>query len=223
LRTRRLPICRDPSTSCECFVRFFFVSHVIRSGETEQAFDANFVYGQNGASPLADAATLTAFGKPVWSQRIPEQSYCRSETLPIGAVQRGVSVSHTVWVSIVPVTFTASADLKLTLAWQWSLCTNDLSASVGVTPGADVVVTGSTLVDLLVLRAGVDLSGNFAATVVPQVFVAGTACTAGVDAVLSRPGNSGELTGYYQWRKCKILFFDCHCTYLTVFGFPFLT
>jgi hypothetical protein len=29
--------------------------------------------------------------------------------------------------------------------------------------------------------------------------------------VLSRPGNSGELTGYYQWRKCKWLFFDCKC------------
>ena len=181
-----------------------------RSGETEQAFDANFIYGQNGAAPLADAATLTAFGKPVWGEHLPVESYCKAESLPIGKVQKGVSVSHTVWVSIVPVTFTASADVTLSLAWQWSLCSNDLSASVGITPGTAVVVSGSTLVDLLVLRAGVTLEGDFAATVVPQVFVAGTACSAGADAVLSRPGNSGELAIYYMWRKCKWLFFDCH-------------
>ncbi len=168
------------------------------------------MYGQNGASPLADVATLTAFGKPVWSQHVPVVSYCRSQSLPIGQVERGLHVSHTVWVSIVPVSFTAAADLKLALSWQWSLCSNDLSASVGVTPSAEVDVSGSTLVDLLVLRAGVDLSGTLAASVVPQVFVAGTACSAGVDAVVSKPGDSGELSGYYQWRKCKWLFFDCH-------------
>ena len=179
-------------------------------GQTQQAFDANFVYGQNGGTPLADAATLTAFEKPVWSQNLPVESYCKSETLPIGDVKKGVSVSHTVWVSIVPVEFTASADLDLGLSWDWSLCTNDLSASVGIAPSAALQLSGSTVVDLLVLRAGITLQGSLAAAVEPQAFVHGTACGAGVDATLNKPGDSGLLTGYSQFRKCKWIFFDCH-------------
>ena len=178
-------------------------------GQTEQAFDANFIYGQNGAQQFADAATLTAFGKQVWSQQVPSYSYCQKESLPIGQIQKGISLTHTVWVSIVPVTFAASADLTLSLSWQWSLCTNDLSATVGLTPGAAVSLTGSTLVDLLVLRAGVNLQGNLAANVVPTVGVYGTRCSAGVDVVLNKPGDTGLLYGYYQWRSCKWLLFDC--------------
>jgi hypothetical protein len=93
---------------------------------------------------FADVASLTAFTKPVWSQQLPVVSYCRSETLPIGDVKKGVTVSHTgeksktlvlshfdllfrfvfligffclVWVSIVPVRFSAAADLDLALSW----------------------------------------------------------------------------------------------------------
>jgi hypothetical protein len=115
---------------------------------------------------------------------------------------------------------------------DWSLCTNDLSASVGIAPSASLQLSGSTLVDLLVLRAGVTLQGQFGklrrkqerkglfseqcsfqnkgAAVVPSAFVHGTACGAGVAATLNKSGDSGLLQGYYQWRKCKFLFFDCH-------------
>jgi hypothetical protein len=47
-------------------------------------------------------------------------------------------------------------------------------------------LSGSTLVDLLVLRAGVTLTGSFGAAVEPLAFVHGTACGAGVQATLNK-------------------------------------
>lgn len=165
-------------------------------GESAPALGAAIVYGQNGPLPLADSTTVTVWGKPYWNRSIPALQYCVSESLPIGATSpRGISLSHTLWVSIVPVTFVAQADLSLALSWQYDICTDNLSASVSVTPGATVTFGGSAQVDLLVLRAGVALNGNVAADVVPRADVAGTQCEAGVQVALVKKGMSGALQG----------------------------
>jgi len=178
-------------------------------GETTQAFDANFVYGQDGGQPLGDALTLSAFGKVVWQEKLPALQYCKQETLPIGAVQRGLSASHTVWVSIVPVTFTAAADVDLSLSWFWNICSNDLSASIGITPASQFSFTGGAEVDLLVLRAGIVLDASFSSSLVPSANVQGTQCDADVQLQFDSTSDSGYLQGYYAWRHCKYWIFDC--------------
>lgn len=199
--------CNNPAFAYEATADASATLHLF--GESQQALDANFVYGQNGAAPLADDATVSAFGKPVWSQAIPGLQYCKAQSYPIGNVQKGIDLQHTVWVSIVPVTFTASADLGLSLSWQWSICSNDLSASIGITPGSTLTFAGGAEVDLLVLRAGVSLSASFEADVVPEAFVHGTQCQAGVEVELDKKSVTGVFQGYYAWRHCKYWIFDC--------------
>ena len=178
-------------------------------GASWNAFTGSFVYGKNGGVALADSVSASVFGKSVYNRQLPSYGYCKAETLPLGQITKGVHVAKTFWVSIVPVSFTAAASVELTLDWDWSICSNTLSASVGIEPGTVVTVDGATEVDLLVLRAGVSIDADLAAKLSPEVFIAGTACDAGVKVTETISSVSASLDGFYQFRKCKWLFWDC--------------
>merc|ERR1711916_302154 len=110
--------CKNQNFAYEAYADIQSTLHLF--GENQQAFNANFIYGQNGGSPLADAITLTVFDKPYWSKKVPGMEYCKSQTNSLGQpITKGFQVDHTIWVSIVPITFTASADVSLSLEYQW--------------------------------------------------------------------------------------------------------
>ncbi len=41
------------------------------------------------------------------------------------------AASYVVWISVIPVIFSASAGLTLNADWGWSICDSDLSAMIG--------------------------------------------------------------------------------------------
>ncbi len=77
----------------------------------------------------------------VWQRQLPALQYCKQNVYPIGhTVQLGDTKSHTVWVSIVPVTFSKTLAVDLNLSWFWNLCTDNLSASIGIQPVAGIAL-----------------------------------------------------------------------------------
>jgi hypothetical protein len=177
-------------------------------GQSQQAFDAQIIYGQENGSPLADAITLSVWGNQVYNQPIPTVP-CEDGSYPLAHAAPGFSVEHTLWVSIIPIVFQASANLVLNLEWAWDVCPTQLSASISVTGDGQIELSGSSYTDLLLLRAGFELDGSFNAEITPEVYVQGTACTVGFEVDESNTPMNANVTSYYQWRHCKFLFFDC--------------
>lgn len=139
-------------------------------GHSQSAFVATAEYGKIGGAPLADEISLSVWGKTVFSQQIPQVD-CSPHTFPIAHASPGFSVSHTLWVSVIPVVFTASADLDLSASYTWTVCDSTLTASVSVNPTAALVFSGGATVDLLIVRADVTLSSSLNTAIVPQAAV----------------------------------------------------
>jgi len=121
-----------------------------------------------------------------------------------------MSVSHTVWVSVVPVVFAASAGLELDESWGWRVCDSDLSAMVEVLPNAAVSFQGSVEVNLLVIKAGMRVKGSFRSALTPSATLHGTECNLEMKADLASLAVDAVMEGYYNRKKCKFLIFDCH-------------
>lgn len=178
-------------------------------GHDQSAFLATAAYGRVGGAPAADAITLSVWGKVVYNQNIPVVD-CSVHSYPISHASPGFSVSHTIWVSVIPVTFAASADLDLNLAWSWQICDSTLSATVSLLPSATLVVTGSATVDLLIVKASADLQATFNQGLTPSAGILGSLCELDFVAKLSNAPMTAEFDVSYQFKKCKLWIFDCH-------------
>jgi hypothetical protein len=177
-------------------------------GYGQPAFDAQIVYGQENGSPLADALTVSIWGNQVYNQPIPVID-CQSGNYPLYHTAPGFSIEHTLWVSIIPVVFSASANLDLTLDWGWNVCASQLSASIDLNGDGAIELSGSSYTDLILLRAGFEISGSLNADLTPTAYVQGTACEVGFEVDETNQPMTAAVTSYYQWKKCKFLFFDC--------------
>ena len=174
-------------------------------------FDAKAAYGKQGSVAVANEIFLSVFDKVVYQQTLPTQLIdCNLHTYQLYHASPGFSFSYTVWVSIVPITFSAGADLVLNAQWGWQVCDAQLSAMVELIPSADLVVSGKAEIDLLIIRGGVELDASFQAALVPQAYVHGTLCTVGIDVQLQTQPMSADFEAYYMWRDCKYWIFDCH-------------
>ncbi|KAF0980380.1 hypothetical protein FDP41_013594 [Naegleria fowleri] len=174
-------------------------------------FDAKAAYGKQGSVAVANEIFLSVFDKVVYQQTLPTQLIdCNLHTYQLYHASPGFSFSYTVWVSIVPITFSAGADLVLNAQWGWQVCDAQLSAMVELIPSADLVVSGKAEIDLLIIRGGVELDASFQAALVPQAYVHGTLCTVGIDVQLQTHPMSADFEAYYMWRDCKYWIFDCH-------------
>jgi len=174
-------------------------------------FDAKAQYGKQGSQLVADEIFLSVFDKVVYQKTLGGQFVdCNLHTYQLYHTSPSFSVSYTVWVSIVPITFTAAADLGLDASWGWQICDAQLSALVEIMPSAELTVSGKAEIDLLIIRGGVELDASFQATLIPQAYIHGTLCTAGIDVQLQTQPMTADLDVYYAVKHCKYLIFDCH-------------
>jgi hypothetical protein len=56
----------------------------------------------------------------------------------------------------------------LDIQWAWQICDSQLSAMVELIPTGTLEIDGMAEVDLLIIEAGVELSGSFNAALIPQ-------------------------------------------------------
>jgi len=181
-------------------------------GSKFQAFHTSANYGKDHGSALSDEIEATVFGKQVFEKSFsPVDVDCSEHTQTIPVQKHpGVNVSHTLWVGPVPVTFAASATLDFAVTWGWHICDTDLSADLWIKPAATLNVAGSAKLNLLVIDAATDISLSANTALQPQAHVSGTVCDAGVELDLVSSGDNADIHSYYDKKKCKLLFFDCH-------------
>ncbi len=178
-------------------------------GYTHSVFEAEAVYGKVNGVPEADELLLTVWGDVIYQQPIP-QIDCSEHYYQIAHVAPGINVNYELWIVIVPISFTATANVDLNLEWGWKICDTDLSALVELIPTAAPSVYGDAEIDLYIIKAGIELTGDFSASVVPQGYIEGSECTIGFDIRQENPPMSVSLTSYYEWQECFLFFFDCH-------------
>jgi len=174
-----------------------------------QAVQAKAIYGKANGVVVGDSMFLEIFGKTIYSRNFPVLD-CATHTYPIAHASPGFSLSYTVWVSIIPITFSASTDLALNLEWGWQICDSPLIAEIELIPSATLVLGGNAIIDLLILRAGVSLSGSLNSELIPQGKVLGSECSLEFDVNWVSTPMSASFDAYYEWKHCKYLIFDCH-------------
>jgi hypothetical protein len=198
--------CKNPTFNYEAYAQSNATLWLF--GHEQQAFLAEAVYGKINGAPEADAITLSVWGKTVFSQNIPAVD-CSTHTYPIAHAAPGVSVSHTIWVSVIPVTFQASADIDLNLSWSWQVCDSTLSATVSLLPAATLVVSGSATIDLLIAKAAASIDASFNQQLTPSASVEGSLCDLDFNVQLSNAPMTASFDVLYQFKKCKLWIFDC--------------
>jgi hypothetical protein len=178
-------------------------------GESKSAFLAEALYGKQNGQVIGNKLYLRFWDNVLYDKTIPIID-CNEHVNDIAHNAYGFSVSYTLWVSVIPVTFRASLLLQLDLKWGWSICDNQLSALVELIPNAVLTVSGGAEINLLIVKAGISLDASFNAIVKPQAFIHGTQCQAGLETVLETIPMSAAFVAYFAEKECKYLFFDCH-------------
>jgi len=177
--------------------------------ESKSAFEAEAVYGKANGQIVGNELYLRVWDDVIYQQQLPVVD-CNAHTYPILQKSTGFDLSYTVWVSVIPVTFSAGVDLSLDLSWGWQICDSSLYAMVELIPDGALVISGNAEIDLLIIKAGVTLSAQFEATPSPQGYIQGSECEVGVDVDLTIAPMEAEFLGYYAWDHCKYWIFDCH-------------
>lgn len=177
-------------------------------GVSQNAFEALGVYGKDNGQALQDLIQVTVWNDVIYTKQIPSVD-CSLHTYPLAHTAPGFSVSHTLWVSVVPVVFAASVSLNLQLSWGWQVCDAQLSAQVQLIPTGTLTIDGSVTVDLLLLRAGLDLSAGFNEDIQPQLYIHGSECEIGFAVEEDANPMDAQFDSYFEWRECKFLFLDC--------------
>jgi len=179
-------------------------------GNTTTAFSASAIYGiQNGAR-LANEILVTAFGKVLYSQALPVPSFdCNTHTSRITSQSTGWSVDYAIWVSVIPVAFTASVDMDLTVDYGWRVCDADLSAMIELVPTGSLQISGSAFSDLLIVEGGINIDADFIITPTPQAFIHGSLCSLGMDVQVTYDPMQASVEVWNRQESCYLWIFDC--------------
>jgi len=175
---------------------------------SKDAFVAEAVYGKASGQPLADEVSVKVWNQVIYDKPLPPFN-CSNHTFPIAHQQLGLSVTYTLWVSVIPIQFSAGAQLTLNLGVQYDVCDSTLSA-IGLLPTATLSVGGQAELNLLIIKAGVRLTGSFESLLSPEVYVDGSKCSVGLEASLESRPMTINFDGYYAINKCKMWIWDCH-------------
>jgi len=173
------------------------------------AIAAGFVYGRVNGSPAQDDIYLRVFGDTIYNRQLP-QVYCYEGHQDIANSFPGYSVDYIVWVSVIPVVFSASVSLDLDLSYNWNVCPDALTASVELVPTGTLIVGGEAEIDLLIVKAGVKLEGSFEASIPPQIQLDGSLCEITFNVNYQSIPLTINFDAYFAVEECKYWIFDCH-------------
>lgn len=119
---------------------------------------------------LANRILVKAWNKVLYSKDLGQLD-CSPHEKKIASTEKGLAVSFTLWVIVIPVTFSAGGSLTLELSWGWKICDSDLSAMVELIPGGKFSIYGRAETNLLIIRAGLNLEGSFNTQIRPQAYI----------------------------------------------------
>jgi len=178
-------------------------------GESKTAFLGKAIYGKENGQVVGNEIFLQIWDDVIYDEQIPLMD-CNEHTYELYSFAEGISEEYVLWISVIPVIFTAEAGIALDFKWGWSICDDKLSALVELIPTATLEVDGSAEIDLLIIKAGVALSGSFNTQIRPQGFIYGSECTVGFDILQDNTPMGISFTDYYAVDQCEYWIFDCN-------------
>eukprot|EP00762_Andalucia_godoyi_P002355 ANDGO_07550.mRNA.1 lipid transport family protein len=112
----------------------------------------------------------------------------------------GWSVSYTVTVVVIPVTFSVGVSAQLDVSLGYGICIQDLKAIADLRPSVTVTASASASASVLVAKGGVEVSGSVNEQLRPAVWVNLNECAIGANVHhIANPADV-SFNGYYQTR-----------------------
>jgi hypothetical protein len=177
--------------------------------KTANVFTAEAIYGADNGVHLADQFSLVFLGQTVIDQPFPQVD-CMEHTYNLFHSAPVVSDSYVVWISVIPVVFSASAGVTLNVDWGWSICDSELSALLELIPGATFSAQGDVELDLLIIKAGIELAAEVNTQIHPQAYIHGSECEVGFDVEKTNNPMDAYFESFFQLEDCTLWIFDCH-------------
>ncbi|KAL0249259.1 hypothetical protein GEMRC1_004492 [Eukaryota sp. GEM-RC1] len=198
--------CHHPTFNYEALARAEVTVRLFDS--THSAALAEIVYGKVNMAPLADRILVTVWDNVIYSK--PLEAYdCRHHVKDIFQTTPGVSYSWVFFISVIPLEVKVGASLNFKMQWGWELCDGDLSAKVDLIPNAVVSVHGSAQINLLIIAAGVEITGSLNSQLIPEAHVTGSMCSVGFKATHRMSPANVDVNAFAKVWKCFLWFFDC--------------
>lgn len=179
-------------------------------GDSKSAFLGKAIYGTANGQRLENILYLRVWDDVIYNTPIPTLD-CSAHRYPIASYSGpGLDVTYTIWVSIIPVTFTAGLNVEMNLDWGWQICDTDLSATVELIPDAKLVASASASSDLIVIEGGISISANFEVIPEPKAFIHGSECEVGVNVEVSYDPMEASIDVWWRRNVCEFWIYDCH-------------
>lgn len=172
-------------------------------GWTKQAVRAEAQYGKIYGAALDDVISLKVWDKTVYSKALPADPDCSPQTHDLYHKAPGLDKSFTLWVSIIPITMTATVSTDIDVTWGWSACDAKMMARVWIVSDPSISVMGSVELGLLVLQATTEVDGSFNTGIRPHGFIDGSLCDLGFEVDSLSQAQSANFHSFYRARKCK--------------------
>ncbi|KAH7827305.1 putative lipid transport family protein [Monocercomonoides exilis] len=177
---------------------------VLVLGKTYSAASAYAEYGQIGGSPTRNGVELKLFGLPIYSKSFPWLD-CVDRTINLASKSKDISFSYFIMVYIVKITFSVGLTFQLSADLHYSLCAQQLTASVQLIPRGAATVHGGASASVVLAKAGIELSGTVAEHFDPTAYIDGNQCRVGFYMYANHEPYDARFIGYWQLRtKLKV-------------------
>ncbi|PRP81147.1 lipid transport family protein [Planoprotostelium fungivorum] len=178
--------------------------------KTVPAVDMSADFGQSNGVMHENQAVLKVGGQVVKVVPLDMGSDCQEGSQALQEMNfLGFDVSYTMWVTIIPVKFTASTHFRVDASVHHEYCPMKLTATAYLVPEAAFVLSGSADIDLIIIKTGTRLSGTLDGALVPRLSLWGSECKAGASVEAQNGAMQVDFKSYVQRQKCFLWYFNC--------------
>eukprot|EP00770_Monocercomonoides_exilis_P005460 MONOS_5432.1-p1 / transcript=MONOS_5432.1 / gene=MONOS_5432 / organism=Monocercomonoides_exilis_PA203 / gene_product=unspecified product / transcript_product=unspecified product / location=Mono_scaffold00157:101515-103133(-) / protein_length=521 / sequence_SO=supercontig / SO=protein_coding / is_pseudo=false len=173
-------------------------------GKTFSAAHAYAEYGQLYGSPTRNAIELSLFGHVFYQKSFPWLD-CVDRTITLATWNKDLSFSYSIMVYVVKITFKAGVTFEFSASLHYSLCVQQLTASVQLIPRGKATAHAGAEASVAVAKAGITLSGSIAEHLDPTAYVDGNQCRVGFYMYANHEPYDVRFEGWWQLRtKIKV-------------------
>jgi hypothetical protein len=187
-------------------LRAYVTAGVTLFQQSVPLFDSEVVYAAINGGTSENRVMAKLFGITLKNEKLlPDIPGCPPETVrDIKKISPGLKVSYTMFVVVLPITFSAGVTANLYLKWGYQFCPQNLQAHVDLRPGVTVTASAGAEASIAVARGGIELSGSINWELRPTALIDGNQCMFGVNLHLIQSPAVVRLVGWYQLFQCSL-------------------
>jgi hypothetical protein len=190
------------STSRSYLVGAYANLDIIVVGNTLPAVVAYAEYGQVGGVPSRNGIEILIFGYSLYKYPFPWIN-CIENTIPVVHLSKDFTFTYSTMVYVVKLDFSIGVTLGFDADIKYSLCPQDIKASITFVPTATAILHGGASASVAVARAGIEISGKVKDFVDPIAYIDGNICRVGFAMYNNLEPITAKLVGYFEIRTIK--------------------